>query len=312
MKYTKAILTMLVLSTGTAFAADETEDNQPITKPDTHVFNANTKDWLVDGVIGKVLRQRFDGVVFFNDADYYQLCGNENELFKIGALSDGQSDPVLAIYRDKHDGTYEQVRMVDDSDGKSAVIEDFKMEPGGCYYIAVSPFPYGFNLQTAQPVVNRNLTEGKAATPDGVTLTYDNINSLYGGSYQLSVTKASDGAVKNISIKIKPGSGESAPLNPKSRGKIPVAILGSHDFVVTNIDRDSVRFGPEGATGKCDWVGTDVNGDGDLDLVCHFPLQDAGFVTSDTEATLTGMSNDGVQFKGTDSLRIVPKEMKLK
>ena len=48
----------------------------------------------------------------------------------------------------------------------------------------------------------------------------------------------------------------------------------------------------------------DVNGDGFMDLVVQFPVADLGLEEADTEATVTGILNDGTPFEGTDSVRI--------
>ena len=53
----------------------------------------------------------------------------------------------------------------------------------------------------------------------------------------------------------------------------------------------------------------DVNGDGLLDLVCHFGTQAAGFQSEDIEGILTGTCGS-TQFAGSDSVRIVPAAAK--
>ncbi|MDD1711474.1 MAG: hypothetical protein LUQ37_11295 [Methanoregulaceae archaeon] len=50
-------------------------------------------------------------------------------------------------------------------------------------------------------------------------------------------------------------------------------------------------------------------GDGDLDLLLHFSIQDLATVltSSSTEVTLEGETFDGVPVEGTDSVRIIKK-----
>jgi hypothetical protein len=111
-----------------------------------------------------------------------------------------------------------------------------------------------------------------------------------------------------INIEIKPGSGESAPVNPKAKGVIPVALLSSDKFDALSIKPDSLTFGLTGDENsylRCGAGGTDVNADGLLDLVCHFDNQKALEKWEDAgrSATLKGETKDGTKFKGVGSLK---------
>ena len=109
-----------------------------------------------------------------------------------------------------------------------------------------------------------------------------------------------------MDIDIKPGSDPNS-INTKSKGKIPVAILGK-SIDVTTIDQSTVRFGPTGSEAapvKTKKSFDDIDGDGKPDLVLQFATQDAGFSTTDTEGMLTGMTTNGTPIKGSDSVRIV-------
>lgn len=111
------------------------------------------------------------------------------------------------------------------------------------------------------------------------------------------------GGVTEVAIDIKPGS-DVNPINPKSKGVIPVAILTTDDFDATTVDVSSVAFGPDGASeahGKGHFE--DVDGDGDTDLVMHFKTQDAGIASGDEEACLTGVA-DGKDITGCDVVRV--------
>ena len=102
---------------------------------------------------------------------------------------------------------------------------------------------------------------------DGDAFGYGELRSIYGGSVwddlrrRLNGILASRDKINNnmfrigynakiilrmpeellIAIDIKPGSCPN-PLNVKDRGLLPVAILGSEDFDVFNIDPDSIRL----------------------------------------------------------------------
>ena len=106
-----------------------------------------------------------------------------------------------------------------------------------------------------------------------------------------------------VTIDIKPGSDEN-PINTKSKGVIPVAILSTADFDVTDIDGSTVTFGPNGATESHSKVHfEDVNGDGLTDMVVHFKIQDTGIGKSSTEACITGTTYDETAIKGCDVIR---------
>jgi len=110
-----------------------------------------------------------------------------------------------------------------------------------------------------------------------------------------------------VSVDIKPGSDPNS-INPRSRGKIPVAILttsiadsDSLDFDAVQVDATTVTFGPDGASiAHSQTHVKDVDGDGDSDLVLHFKTQETGISCGDTEASLTGETFGGESITGTD------------
>ncbi len=106
-----------------------------------------------------------------------------------------------------------------------------------------------------------------------------------------------------VEIDIKPGSFPNS-INLKSKGVVPVAILTTDEFDALAVDPTTVAFGP-GAVPACDGHVEDMDGDGDLDLVLHFEIQESGLAFGDTDATLTGETFDGIPIEGTDSVKIV-------
>ncbi len=112
-----------------------------------------------------------------------------------------------------------------------------------------------------------------------------------------------------LAVDIKPGSFPNS-INPGSRGKIPVAILSTLAFnAPSRVDKNSLTFGRTGneqSLAFCNSGGEDVNGDGLLDLVCHFNTPDTGFTPGDTQGVLKGKTVDHIPFLGTDLVRIVP------
>jgi hypothetical protein len=111
-----------------------------------------------------------------------------------------------------------------------------------------------------------------------------------------------------VVIDIKPGENQ-ADINTKSRGKLPLAILSSRTFSAPQmVDTSTLTFG---ATGRerslafCNRNGEDVNGDGRLDLVCHFNTRDTELKRSDRQAVLKGRTVQNGLIEGSDDVRIV-------
>ena len=105
-----------------------------------------------------------------------------------------------------------------------------------------------------------------------------------------------------VTIDIKPGSDPNG-VNPRSKGVIPVAVLGSVDFDATQVDFTTVAFGPSGAAPVHDGHVEDVNSDGFADMVFHFKIAETGIACGDADATLTGETSGGDPFEATDAVK---------
>ena len=112
-----------------------------------------------------------------------------------------------------------------------------------------------------------------------------------------------------VEIDIKPSSDPNS-INQKSKGLLPVAIFGSPEFDVTQIDTTTVDFDILDVNGstiatKCNIE--DVDGDGIDDMVCFFKIKDidhkctAEFVVGQIQ----GEQLDGTPFRGLDDVRWV-------
>jgi hypothetical protein len=134
--------------------------------------------------------------------------------------------------------------------------------------------------------------------PDGIDDTAD--DNLAGIVYGVVLSQ------RLLEIDIKPLS-DSNSINTDDKGVIPVAILTTEDFDALTVDADSVRFGPDEAEKRHKKAhAKDVDEDGDLDLLLHFPTLDTGIAPGDTEACLIGQSFDGAPLTGCDPVRTVP------
>jgi len=119
------------------------------------------------------------------------------------------------------------------------------------------------------------------------------------GTQEISVTEDD--------LDIKPGSYPNS-INTKSKGVIPVALLGSDTFDVTTVDVTTLRFGPSDALPAHDLTDPavyaehlqDVNYDGYIDLVSHYRTRQTGIAFGQTSADL---DYDGSTVD--DSIRVV-------
>lgn len=280
-----AAVTCLLL--GVARAGDvtsEVEPNDPITAPEQL------------SVPSEVSVPAFLGNNGADDLDYYTFYANAGDVVTIdidnGVGGTQSVDTMIAVF--DSGPNHDILRFDDDAPtldpGSTSTldsrIDDFVVPTTGYYIVGVSNYP-------------RYFTNGGAV-----------INTAYArhGDYTLVISGVTN-PIKQIAIEIKPGSKDIAPVNPNSRGKIPVAILGGPDFNALAVDPKTLTFGSTGhehSLAKCNWTGADVNRDGRVDLICHFYTQAAQFKPTDAEAKIHGKTMDGVEFEGTGFLKVVP------
>lgn len=124
--------------------------------------------------------------------------------------------------------------------------------------------------------------------------------------------------VKTVLIDIKPGSYPNC-FNINGAGVIPVAILGSSEVDITQIDVNSLSFAGLSArikgNGSPQCSEEDVSGDftnpegaadGFIDLVCQFVDDPNTWTPSDGKASIEGMLLEGTPILGTDEICIQP------
>lgn len=304
-----ALAIMMAASPVFAASLSEIEANNPINSAQY----LNVKDNLIEinGVIGSLSSSTTTDTSTSPfglfpvmaaeepDLDYYSFYAQAGDVvtFDIDGGDGGAKavDTIMAVF----DADFKVQRINDDASSvdegsnslKDSRIDEFKIPKSGIYYVGVSAFP-------------RSFVDG-----GGV----DDVSSG-SGDYKLVVTGVSTKpAIKQVNIEVKPGSRGLAPLNPKSKGKIPVALLSDASFNALTVDASSITFGATGnekSLSKCNSSGEDVDSDGDLDLVCHFENQAAGFRYGDLEGIMRGKTSAGISFEGHGILKVLPTKTK--
>ncbi|MFL7793664.1 MAG: Calx-beta domain-containing protein, partial [Anaerolineae bacterium] len=85
----------------------------------------------------------------------------------------------------------------------------------------------------------------------------------------------------------------------RGNGVVTVALLTTDSFDALSVDQNSVLFGDAAEThvnkktGEARRHEEDFDGDGDLDLIFHFRVNETGYDCDSTEVTLTGETFDG-------------------
>lgn len=119
-----------------------------------------------------------------------------------------------------------------------------------------------------------------------------------------------------VTIDIKPGNSQNR-IKLSSRGVLAVALLTTQDFDASQFIPEMAHLSDaniamtEGCTGAIAqrWSLDDENGDGQLDLVFFFKIQDLNLTLSSTAATLMAhgsYTSTAVHIVGTDSVQVVP------
>lgn len=307
---------------GVALAVDEVEPNSGISTESTQPLTLPMAGSItVNGIIGRLdcptslssltPEQR----ALCKDVDFYSFFARKDTVITFdidgGMKVTGRDvDTILTLFkpaRTQNGVKFYEVDTSNDDAGQpldqdsthpwDARIDKWTLGETGTYTLAVTGFP------------------GKLAN-DGIWAPNQSPPSTgYGatsvGSYNLVITVEAP-PVQHIKIEIKPGSGEYAPINPKSNGVIPVALLGSSEFDALSVDPTTLTFGATGDEKswlRCAKKGEDVNGDTLLDLVCHFGNRHAFFSVHDTVGIIKGQTKPeagGTLFEGRGNLKVVP------
>ena len=119
-----------------------------------------------------------------------------------------------------------------------------------------------------------------------------------------------------VTIDIKPGNSQNR-VKLSSQGTLAVAVLTTQDFDASQFTPEMAHLNDaktamaESCTGASAqrWSLDDENGDGRLDLVFFFKVQDLNLTLSSTAATLMAhgsYAGTPMHIEGTDSVQVVP------
>lgn len=320
--------TFLAMSTQVALAVDETELVGQMGVNDS--FNtaqrltvANDGTVVVDGRIGVTST----AAAPMPDVDFYAFEATVGDGVKLDidrgmkgvGATERHVDTIIAIWKPGvQPNTWEFVGQInnvftpDDGSRKedgglmdARIPEDgvnaLRLDRSGTHIVGVSSNPRFFR-------------------PDG-TMTSTTVTGsgapFSNGSYKLNISGVTPPKMMHlVNIDVKPGNQEkAAPLNPKAKGAIRVALLshaaakGAPEFKALDVKHESVRFGRSGEEKsliRCNKEGLDVNGDGLLDLICFFDNEAIRWEGHETMGKIKGEAGDGLRFEGDGDLKVVP------
>lgn len=252
------------------------ELNDPVSG--TYTFNTNTADADPDPNSGRYIGSSFE--------------------FTIGALTFSDSSVVITVHNDvPFDGV---------------IVDTFAdLVAGG--NAALEALPWQFKLELIEPPPASGLSNDSLPISPPDPLVFNAGTSfLVGGGGFININYIVDEISAEITpdmvmIDIKPGSFPN-PINPASKGVIPVAILGTDSFDVADVNAETLMFGPNGAVPahKVQAHFEDVNGDSKLDLVSHYRTRDTGIASGDMNACVSGETYADIPFQGCDAILTVP------
>jgi PGF-pre-PGF domain-containing protein len=155
-------------------------------------------------------------------------------------------------------------------------------------------YGYGYGAGGGTVTYTYNVTINTASLPAGSYNAVANLNTGKAAKPAFTSAPATftiSAATIQVTIEVN-----QKPVNPKSNEEITVTIYSntSAGFNTDNVDISTVRFGPKGAAPF--W-----SDPADKKLMLKFHTKDTGIQCGDTQATLTGKTNNGQDIIGSDS-----------
>ena len=179
--------------------------------------------------------------------------------------------------------------------------ESIVLPNGGDYRVTI-PFTFSGEINgfTSTPIFTSTLTGKGLATFGFFDISMDSPIPHY-----VLDSIEYDFEPVPVTIDIKPTTFPNT-VNPRSKGKIAVAILTTRSFDATTVDPTTIRFGATGIeAASVHSAIEDVDGDGHIDMILHFITQDTGISCGNASASLTGAIVSGMRIAGSDSIETV-------
>ena len=263
------------------------------------------------------------GVVKKFDSDFQYISGfgsegyddtNPDNFFYPGDLAvNSQGDIYVSIWGDswwaypmqikKFDANFQfQTRWYLDGATGLAIDGDGNVIACSVRSTEMGVYKYDPDGNLIQRLALNGMGDGEIWAPQGVAI--DSEGNVYIYDLLNRVQKFAPPFI-NVSVDIKPDDANNS-INPKSNGKIPVAILAKDGLDVSQINPATIRFGKTGEEDSLShYAFADVNKDGNLDLMLHFKTKESGILCGDTKAYLNGKMMSGRAIKGSDLVRTV-------
>lgn len=315
---------VLAAFAGGAFADTiiEAEDNSPVAAAQPLVFDSGGMA-VVEAFVGN------------GDADVFSFQAKEGDVVTVdidAAVKGSAVDTFLTVLQTQSMGAIVMRENDDGPDGSpDSYITGITIPADGTYYIGVAGYQnrvvdggvlrggtgnstgaYTLKVSGVSPVVAQPEPEPEPETPPQEE-TPPQAETPPDEGPVTSPFPQQPVEVLSIGIDIKPGERRIAKIDPRSRRDIPVALLGSRNFNVRNVDVSSLTFGSTGdedSLKRCSRHTTRVNRDRRRDLVCFFEQRDAGFEATDEEGVLKGRLKDGTPFEGRGILKVIAEKRK--
>jgi len=251
----------------------------------------------------------FIGWVSCGDGSERAFLYREGEFIPLGGLSDSGNTKPLAINESSQIVGQSDIGFVERPWGYSRIDHAFLYDNGVMTDLnSLIPANSGWELLFATDINNRGQIVGYGVhNGQFQEVCYEKDGTTY--CYRFPIYSAFLlSPILETTIDIKPGWDPNS-INPRNRGRIPVAILSTINFDAPNqIDQNSLTFGSTGneeSLLNCNRRPRDVDGDGLNDVICYFNIRSTGFQCVDTEGILRGNTVDGMPIEGRDSVTIL-------